>query len=699
MRRFVAAVAVIAVGALTLTSVAGARVLLVGTYRGIPGQYGSIQGAVNAAKSGDWILIAPGDYHQTNTLIPPGGHGDDRAGAGVLIRTPGLWLRGMDRNTTWVDGTKAGAPRCSSATGDQNLGPTDSAGQPGGRSGILVYKAPGVIVENLSVCNFLTGDRGGGDQIWWDGGASTGTQTDLGGWRGSYLTATSSYFKDDNSPSAGYGIYSSNTKGPGQGVFSHDYASNMNDSAFYVGACPDCNVTLNDVHGENAPQGYSGTNSGGHVVIENSEFDNNETGFATGDLNNDDAPGPQDGTCPGGAVNPHPLPNIQRTHVCWTLTNNYIHDNNNPNVPSKGVAGAAPVGTGITIYGGRHDVITGNRIVNNGAWGIAFVPFPDTEQPPPEAHCNGGADLSTPGSPLCYYDNYGNELANNSFTHNGFFGNPSNGDIAEVSQAGPNYNADSNCFHTNIDTSGTLTSDPSNIDGFNHCGQTYSPAADPQFTAEVSCASGLLASCPPLAAASYPRATNIRLSLPAAQQTMPNPCAGVPANPWCEPGARPCARASGRLTGRGIGPVRLGMTRAGARRAFRGFSVRARQYMDFFCLVGSGIRAGYPSPRLLASLSRTEGRRVRGRVVLALTANRFYALDGVRPGARLATVAGRLKTGKALHIGFNYWYLASNRLSRAVFKVRHGIIEEIGIANARLTQNRRAAFRFLNSFF
>src|SRR5205807_1415764 len=181
-----------------------------------------------------------------------------------------------------VDGTRLGSPRCSKAEADQILGPRDSARHPGGRNGILVYKAPGVIIENLSACNFLIGDLGGGDQIWWDGGASTGSQTSLGTWWGNYLTATSSYFKDDSSPSAGYGIYSSNTKPPGTGEFAHDYASNMNDSSFYVGACPDCNVTLNDIHAENAPQGYSGTNSGGHVVIKNSEFDDNSTGFATG---------------------------------------------------------------------------------------------------------------------------------------------------------------------------------------------------------------------------------------------------------------------------------------------------------------------------------------------------------------------------------------------------------------------------------
>ena len=513
------------------------RVLRVGTYHGIRGEFSDIQAAVDAARANDWILIAPGNYHERRTLKPVGAHGDDRAGAGILIQKAGLWLRGMNRNTVWVDGTKAGSSRCSSADSAQDLGPNDSSGNPGGRNGILVYKAPGVIVENLSVCNFLHGDLGGGNQVWWDGGASTGTQSSLGVWWGSYLAATSSYFKDASSPSAGYGIYSSNTRGPGYGLFAQDYASNMNDSAYYVGACPDCNVTLDHVHGENAPQGYSGTNSGGHLVIENSEFDNNETGFATGDLNNDDAPGPQDGTCPGSAVNPQAPKNIQRTHVCWVFINNYVHDNNNPNVPSLGVAGAAPVGTGITIYGGRHDVFTQNRIVNNGAWGIIFVPFPDTTQPPPEAHCNGGADLSTPGSPLCYYDNWGSEVANNTFANNGFFGNPSNGDIAEDSQSGgpggPNYNPDSNCFHDNVDTGGPLTSAPANIDSYSQCGQTYTPSTDPSFTGQIVCASSLLIDCPASPAANYTKPTDIQLKMPPPQQTMPNPCAGAPANPWC----------------------------------------------------------------------------------------------------------------------------------------------------------------------
>ncbi|MBV9309729.1 MAG: hypothetical protein JOZ73_02800 [Solirubrobacterales bacterium] len=563
--------------AVFVSAASAARVLRVGSRHGIRGQFKSIQAAIDAAKPGDWILIGPGDYHPTANRAPAGAHGDDRAGAGLLIQKRGLWLRGMDRNRVWIDGTKPGSPRCSASGSKQDFGPLDSAGKPGGRNGILVYKTGGVIVENLSVCNFLNGDHGGGNEIWWDGGQSTGTQSNMGNWWGSYLTATSSYFKDDNSPSAGYGIYSSNTKGPGKGKFAYDYASNMNDSAFYVGACPDCNVTLDHVRGEIAPQGYSGTNSGGHVLIENSEFSNDATGFATGDLNNDDAPSPQEGTCPGNAVNPDIPKNIQRTHVCWVFINNYVHDNNNPNVPSSGVAGLAVPGTGITIYGGRHDVFTGNRIVNNGAWGIAFVPFPDTEQPPPEAHCQGGANLGSPGSPLCWFDDWGSEFANNTFTHNGYFGNPSNGDIAELSQEGPNYNPDSNCFHDNRDTGGALTSDPSNIDSRNQCGKTYPPANDAVFTQQIGCASGALVSCPPGSGGHYPKPTNVQLRLPAAQQSMSNPCRDVPADPWCSgqvTRVRGCVRAGRTLRVRPLLAPREKLMRFGARTGRRRFTTR-----------------------------------------------------------------------------------------------------------------------------
>ena len=82
--------------------------LLVGTFDGHAGTYRSIQSAVNAARPGDWILVAPGDYHETDDLqsLLRNQHGDF---GGVLITKSNIHLRGMDRSTVIVDGTKAGS--------------------------------------------------------------------------------------------------------------------------------------------------------------------------------------------------------------------------------------------------------------------------------------------------------------------------------------------------------------------------------------------------------------------------------------------------------------------------------------------------------------------------------------------------------------------------------------------------------------
>ena len=120
---------------------------------------------------------------------------------------------------------------------------------------------------------------------------------------------------------------------------------------------------------------------------------------------------------------------------------------------------------------------------------------------------------------------------------------------------------------------------------------------------------------------------------------------------------------------------------------------------DNFQLAGSwGIRAGYPSPKLLRSMSQRSRTRLANRIVLLLTSNRYYALRGVRPGARLAAVAAALHTGPVIHVGLNDWYMARNGSSTAVIKVRGGIIEEIGIADLALTSTRSAQVTFITSF-
>jgi endoglycosylceramidase len=159
-----------------------------------------------------------------------------------------------------------------------------------------------------------------------------------------------------------------------------------------------------------------------------------------------------------------------------------------------------------------------------------------------------------------------------------------------------------------------------------------------------------------------------------------------------------CGRPTGRLAGWTLGPVVLGERRARIRRKFPSYTTRGRRYTDFFCLTRSGIRVGYPSRKLLHAISRAQRQRVRGRAVLALTASRYYALHGVPPNSKLATVARRLRISTGFHIGLNWWYLVPNGPGRGLIKVRHGVIEEIGVVDKRLTDSRPAAWRFLTSF-
>jgi hypothetical protein len=160
-----------------------------------------------------------------------------------------------------------------------------------------------------------------------------------------------------------------------------------------------------------------------------------------------------------------------------------------------------------------------------------------------------------------------------------------------------------------------------------------------------------------------------------------------------------CRRPTGRLRGKTLGPVTLGETRAQIRRAFPRVSLSPRRYVDVFCLASRrGIRIGYPSRALLRALPASERRRVKGRAVLALTSSGRYALGGVRPGARLAAFAHRLRLGRGFRIGANTWYLSSNGASRGVLKVRHGNLEEIGIADKQAHRHQSGARRFLKSF-
>jgi hypothetical protein len=190
----------------------------------VPADYATVQKAVDASKPGDLILISPGVYTET---------GSDGKPAGVTVETDRITIRGLDRNTTILDGKFEA------------------------ENGIKVFSND-VAVENLTIRNntgnglFFTGDYGKGFT--------------LTGYRASYVTA---YDNGD------YGIYAFNTR---RGQIDHSYGSGQPDSAFYVGQCNPCDSLLTDDIGEANMLGYSGTNSTG-VTIVNSIFRNNRAGI------------------------------------------------------------------------------------------------------------------------------------------------------------------------------------------------------------------------------------------------------------------------------------------------------------------------------------------------------------------------------------------------------------------------------------
>jgi hypothetical protein len=548
------------------------NVLTVGP-AGYPGaQYPSIQSAVNAAQPGDWVLVAPGVYHE---------HGGPDAG--VLIQKQGLHLRGMNRNHVIVDATKfsttqrsgtapAGSPACPSSDAAQDLGDPDGANFTGS-NGILVKGSTGsgssfvgnlannVSVENLTVCNYLTGTHGGGNQIWWNGGDGTGL-IGMHGFHGDYISATSTYFKTGSAPAAEYGIFTSNEDGPA--VIDHSYASNQRDSSYYIGACRNCNVVLTHAHAENSALGLSSTNAGGNLQILNGEWDLNRTGLVSNAQNNDDSPSPEYGQC----VSPSTPPTLSGISAgpnsCYVMFGNYIHDNNNPNVPGSGLTSVSAVGTGVELAATQHISVIGNLITNQKAWGVVTHDFPDPGESG-DAACHGGIAVGPNGTTLCTFFSLGNYVGFNTFANNGGFGNTGNGDIAN--QAAGTTKApsdsvgttpDSNCFTGNTD-SGGLTSDPPGLQS-GSCSGLFDTVNG---TVQLVCATGALslfaqgANVPCPAPASYAQADHtcgtaqspgvttgeagsevcflpLSRTLDArVNPSMPDPCAGVPVNAYC----------------------------------------------------------------------------------------------------------------------------------------------------------------------
>jgi hypothetical protein len=157
------------------------------------------------------------------------------------------------------------------------------------------------------------------------------------------------------------------------------------------------------------------------------------------------------------------------------------------------------------------------------------VPYTDSGN-----SCPGG----TPNSPLigsgtCLWDDYGDALLGNSFSHDGSYGNPTNGQFDQLNfEVHP-----PDCFSANADTSSSLSADASNLEQkFPSCtGASGNPNFNVTFLNEVLCDSQIkLTGFGCQQGDHYPRRTRVIIhELPKNLPTMPKPCAGVPSNPWC----------------------------------------------------------------------------------------------------------------------------------------------------------------------
>jgi hypothetical protein len=446
-----------------------------------PHHYNTIQGAVNASTSGDWVLIEPGVYYEEVT---------------VTSAHQGIWIRGMNRNTVILDGQgKAG-------------------------NGIEIYKANNVWVENLTVRNFdnVSGctKEGCGNEIWWNGGANS-TKIGAHGWYGSYLTAY------DTGLNGSYGIFTGHET---KGSWDHIYASGFNDAGMYLGACQECEATITGAVMENNALGYSGSNSGGKLAIEYSLFQHNSAGVVPNSENPGDEPPPQDGECNRPEKPTTPTPTISSTNIkrCTIIRNNLIIGNNNLTVPGVGAAGQL-WGIGVILPGDYADLVEQNLIINNPNNGVLGLEFPNPF--PPQKN-------------TIFFQLAGNRISTNAFIHNGY--NPNNsgsaftGDVTLTGGYGTFFGnpveskSTNNCVSANVFTDATF---PAKIQEKWGCQNETTP--NPGYGAFPG-PSGLFPESVEYILQNKAESEarhGVGQPAPPPQPTMPNPCEGAPKNPLC----------------------------------------------------------------------------------------------------------------------------------------------------------------------
>lgn len=281
-------------------------------------------------------VVVPGDL----ILLEPGVYPGQ-----VNVAVPRITIRGLDRNGVIFDGEHQ-------------------------RGNAITVTADDVALENMRARDFV------GNGFYWTG---------VEGYAGRYLTTERIGL---------YGIYAFDSV---DGVFEDSYAGGSADAGFYIGQCEPCEAVIRNVTAEHNALGYSGTNAGGDLTIEDSVWRDNAAGIVPNTLDSQ-----------------HFAPQSEGV----VIRRNRLENNGNPDTPSHGIAGAI-IGHGVAIAGGSDNLIVENEFVGNTDYGVVIHPLPDDNLWVPEDntvrdnvfHDTGIADLA-----LSAGSGAGNCFAGNDFS-------------------------------------------------------------------------------------------------------------------------------------------------------------------------------------------------------------------------------------------------------------------------------------------
>ena len=160
-----------------------------------------------------------------------------------------------------------------------------------------------------------------------------------------------------------------------------------------------------------------------------------------------------------------------------------------------------------------------------------------------------------------------------------------------------------------------------------------------------------------------------------------------------------CPNVITRARGKRLGRTKLGRKRSPQRRLLEGPLLRSRGGMDAYCARRAGkLRVGYPTRKLMRRLPRPIKRKVRNRVVLALTSTTRASVRGIRPGQTGKSAARRLRAldrdaFRRQRVRKNTWLVLPQKRVTILVKLQRDRVDEIGIADSRLTPRRRLGLR------